>query len=1172
MTVGQVLPYRVTDGLPWGRSSIEASAGTGKTTALAGLATRYVAEAAVPVSELLVVTFTRAATHELRARVRNRLVDAAAALRAPEGSTRGDELLEHLVSTDRSTRLDRVERALEEFDAAVITTIHGFATQVRGVLGNAAGIDPLARLDDDVDGTLAAACTDVLAAASVTAAPADGLPGLAGLLDAVRIAVAQPDLTVVPDGGDGADVDDVRAASLVRAAIGLAAQRRAMAGVMSFDDVLTQLRSALRGSGAAGALEAMRRRFRVALIDEFQDTDPVQWDIFSELFDPTARGRALVLVGDAKQAIYAFRGADVGTYLRAVDGTPPGARRALMTNWRSDGAVVRSLDALLRGVAFGDDRIAFTPVQAAGDHEDRHLTLGDDVAPAVSLRLATGGAIQRTANGGRVRTAAAADAIAADLVAHVQHLLDDAKIPAGQGEGLRSLRPSDIAVLATTGATCDEFNATLAAGDVPSVVAGARSVLDSEAAGQLRILLHAMRRPSDPRAARMLALSWFFGWTAQRVAGAHDSELEQLHECATTWSDLLSARPVTEVFERIRSETAVAPRILQGPAGDRNLTDLDHLVELFRSTTPNGSAGIDRLWSVLDGVPGARADTEVDADVTARRVESEADAVQVMTVWTAKGLEFPVVCVPNLWRWGKADSPPVVTTDPVTGVRTFDVTGGGPWPDKAAGSRRKGAAEREVAGEKLRLLYVALTRARHHLAVWWANAPSSDKTALGHVLFARRGAAVDPRLLSAPKVAVPSDDDVVGSLDGLVTAADGAISVVAVGHAPATVNSWAGRHASPTVPVLEIARFERELDRSRRRWSFTALVDETVAWRADPDDATGADRGADDEGDDVVGDGFDDAEAADGGRTIAAPRGSGPGGQPGPLATLPAGTDFGTLVHSLFEEVDLSAPGARDALCDALDRQLERRPLDLTPVDGDGESRVDGRSALVDGLLAAAATPLGPIAGGARLGDVGPTDRLGELAFDLRLGDGGRLPDLPAIGRIVASRLDPSDPLLPWAAALAERPVPFGLGGHLTGSIDLVLRVRPDGGVTRYLVADYKTNLLTPRGSAPADGDYAPERLVTAMLEHDYPLQALLYSVALHRYLRWRLPEYRPDVHLGGVAYLFVRGMRGPETPLADGRPHGVFAWELPPGLVTDLSDLLEGVPIDGVPDTEVAR
>jgi exodeoxyribonuclease V beta subunit len=157
----------------------------------------------------------------------------------------------------------------------------------------------------------------------------------------------------------------------------------------------------------------------------------------------------------------------------------------------------------------------------------------------------------------------------------------------------------------------------------------------------------------------------------------------------------------------------------------------------------------------------------------------------------------------------------------------------------------------------------------------------------------------------------------------------------------------------------------------------------------------------------------------------------------------------------------------------------------------------------------------------------------------------------------VLEHLGVDDPLTGWASGLAEGVIEATVAGHLTGSIDLVVRVPGGSAGPRFVVADYKTNALHPRGLPVRPADYAPDRLVAAMEEHDYPLQALLYSVALHRYLCWRMPGYRPDAHLGGIAYLFLRGMTGPGG--VAGQPAGVFEWAVPPSLVVSLSELLGG-------------
>jgi exodeoxyribonuclease V beta subunit len=275
------------------------------------------------------------------------------------------------------------------------------------------------------------------------------------------------------------------------------------------------------------------------------------------------------------------------------------------------------------------------------------------------------------------------------------------------------------------------------------------------------------------------------------------------------------------------------------------------------------------------------------------------------------------------------------------------------------------------------------------------------------------------------------------------------------------------------------------------------------------------------------------------------------------MADLPVGAGFGTLVHAVLETTDTTALDLAGELRARVGDELDRHPAPAV---------VPG--ALAAALLPVLRTPLGPLADGRTLCDVAPRDRLAELDFELPLAGGDSPGARVVLGDLVPllrRHLAPDDPLVGYPdrlAPLAGQP----LRGYLTGSIDAVLRLRPSAGPEpqRYVVVDYKTNWLGPIGPDGPEpltaAHYAPERLVDAMQDAHYPLQALLYCAALHRFLRWRLARlpggYDPDRHLGGVLYLFLRGMCGPATPGC-----GVFSWRPPAALVVELSDLLDGRP-----------
>jgi exodeoxyribonuclease V beta subunit len=269
-----------------------------------------------------------------------------------------------------------------------------------------------------------------------------------------------------------------------------------------------------------------------------------------------------------------------------------------------------------------------------------------------------------------------------------------------------------------------------------------------------------------------------------------------------------------------------------------------------------------------------------------------------------------------------------------------------------------------------------------------------------------------------------------------------------------------------------------------------------------------------------------------------------------PLEGMPGGTSIGTLVHRVFEEVDFASADLDADLAAVLARQLDRSRIDV----GDA-------SAVVAGLRAAIETPLGPLLGDLRLRDTARSDRLDELGFELPL-VGGDAPSASLALESVAAVLDgfvgDDDVLAGYPARLRDPVLARHLRGYLTGSIDAVLRTRADRGEPRFAVVDYKTNWLGVDGEALSTWHYRPAALAEAMQRAHYPLQALLYTVALHRYLRWRLPGYAPEQNLAGVLYLFVRGMTGAGVPRVGGQPCGVFAWRPPDGLIAALSDVLD--------------
>ena len=348
----------------------------------------------------------------------------------------------------------------------------------------------------------------------------------------------------------------------------------------------------------------------------------------------------------------------------------------------------------------------------------------------------------------------------------------------------------------------------------------------------------------------------------------------------------------------------------------------------------------------------------------------------------------------------------------------------------------------------------------------------------------------------------------------------------------------------PSTEDLEVRAFTRAVDPTWRRTSYSSLSATSAAHAAalsEPEVVP--DEDAELTAEDLGADPSEEVPAA--------------AAVPSPMATLPVGATFGSLVHAVLEHADPAADDFRAELLRLIDEQLVWWPVDLDP----GE--------LADALVAVCDSPLGPLAADRTLLSLGLADRLRELDFEVPLAGGDtvaapadvRLGDLAPLLR---RHLPEGDAVRVYADALDSDPdlAAQSLRGYLTGSIDVVLRLEVDGR-QRFLTVDYKTNWLGPIDQPLTAHDYRPEMLHEAMAHSDYPLQALLYTVVLHRFLRWRLPDYDPATHLGGVLYLYLRGMCGPDTPVVDGSPCGVFSWRPPVALVAELSDLLDGV-LDG--------
>lgn len=1210
----------------WGSRLIEASAGTGKTWTIAALYLRLVlghggeegfARPLMP-PDILVMTFTRAATRELADRIRARLIEARQCFRGeaepaahdrflralrdayPEGAAREQAawrldmaaqcmddaaihtidawcqrmLREHAFDSgnlfDETLEPDESQRQIEAaqdywrqqcypLSGEVLEQVLGIWPHVgalvadmqsllresvpaaagEGTLGECvqqalqqqAGmlqglargwLDKAQRLEDWLDGQLAhnkaawngaklkpAHYKSWLAALRGWAAAPH--PDLAAMLKtgATRLTPAGLDdarkgdvpVALPPESQALADVLQQLAqlpsfASRLRLHAAARVQQRLQwlkrqAGTFGFADMLQRLDAALAGENSEALRASILAQYPVALIDEFQDTSPLQYRLFDRIYRTAdnAADSALLLIGDPKQSIYGFRGADIYSYLQARAATE-GRHYVLGTNYRSTGALVSAVNhwfdtaekrpgegAFMFRQGSGNP-LPFEPVAAQGRSE----VLMDGGAAMPALTIAWDGS--RGAEGGdeplssEVIRSRCAEHCASQIV---QWLMDEGTGFASAGGPLQRLRPADIAVLVRTGREAAAVRQALARRAVASVyLSDQDSVFASAEAQDLLYWLRAVAAPLDALAVRAGLATRLMGLSFDELAWlasdeeAFDARSEQLRELHGIWLRQGVLAMLRQTLYRFNLPT----RWLAGIGGERRLTNYLHLAELLQTASAQveGEQALIRWLAMQIEAPGGGSG---GGEAQIVRLESDADLVKVVTVHKSKGLEYPVVCLPFAGSFRALErrttaylSLPAHAGEGLAEGRELLLD-----YDNAQLEQ----ADRERLREDLRLFYVALTRARH--ALWMALAPM--KRGNSKACVNEQGAA--GYLLAGP------EKQSAAQWRASVAALAAGCAHIHVKDLPAELPELRLWTASEAPPALGPAPgYAADFD---RRWgigSFSSLTRAMAApslpvlpvaalWPA---------------GDEVQ---------------AALPANPGPPALPDMLS-LPAGAAgpvwhrfmrgpvVGNFLHDQLEWLSgegFALPEQESGEPTGLEARLLRRC--------ERAGRKEQAGDVLRWLRAVVHQPLPPLdVSLAQLGERAAL--LAEMEFWL-----------PA-QKLSAPRIDAlcRQYLLPGQ----ERPVlpQRELHGMLMGFADLVFCH-----AGRYWVLDYKTNHLGSDGGA-----YTAEALAAAMLHHRYDVQAALYLLALHRLLKSRLGEaYEPAQHLGGALYFFVRGLDG---------------------------------------------
>jgi exodeoxyribonuclease V beta subunit len=1058
--------------LPAGRLRLEASAGTGKTYTVSRLVTRFVVERGLPIGQLLVTTFTRAAAQELRERIRKELAELA-------------------------PRHAEARTAVADFDSATIGTIHGICHRILQLTGRPVQLEDRPGRHEAL---VAEVVNDLLVQQALMGGAVDA--DEQDLAAFVRRALANPMAQRIPDPHG----EDPRAPLMALVDRAVAEVRERSRAQVSFDGLLLAAHDAVTGPGGPALCAKVAARHPVAIVDEAQDTDPVQWGIFDTLYPATDPSRTLVVVGDPKQSIYAFRGADVASYRLAGEGAET---QTLAVNYRSDQPLLDALNVLMQDARFGAG-IAYHPVNACADNQRRKAPVG---VPVVELVVA----------GGEDSAGGEADRLLDDPA-------PDSPTPMASAAALRvhcalaegSWGPEEVAVLVGTRAEGAMVADALRARGIPCTTAGTSSVAREDAARELRALLRGLVRPGDGAVGRLVATGWFGNRARAELPNLADDDLLATQEQLRELGPRVRRLGIASVLHDLAGRAPVLERLTAAGSLARHLTDLDHLAELLHERTGRRGCTPDQALAAL--LELERMDEK--ADLVTRRLDTDAKVVQVMTIHVAKGLQFPVVVVARKWGDMAPNRDAPVVRRPEDGRPVLD----GGWLAKPFAPGVPEAEREAWHEEQKRLLYVALTRAKHQLVV----VLPAEKVGARH--------ASVPGQVFGVASPITSADALRDALRERLAPLGDTVRITALAEvmreAPAV-------HAAPPAPppvALAVAPLPAPVIRVPREWSFTSI---SARGAHEPDAVVVAEQGGLDEHGAVDEPALEregtDAEAkaaTDAAAGQAAPP------APGPLADLPASAEVGVCLHAVFERADFTAP----------DLDAELRPL-LARHAAVPALR-DRHDALAGGLARVIDTPLGAgVPGNPALRQLARPHRLDELRFQLALAPRGRGAAIRKLGALWADALATTDPLRPYARTLADGALTAWPTGYLVGAIDLVARLplaAADGQDTRYLVIDYKSNRLR-------DG-YHHAALTRAMMAHHYPLQGLLYLVAVHRFLRWRTGVADPSPQLAGFAYLFVRGMLGPDTPVdAAGRVQGVFHWSPPAGLVAEASALLAG-------------
>ena len=1196
-----------------GTNLIEASAGTGKTYTISSLYLRLILEKRLSVNQILVVTFTKAATEELRDRIRRKLRKCIEAFSKGHSE---DEFLNALVKKyeDPHEPLRCIHEALRDFDEAAIFTIHGFCQRMLFEHAFETGSPFDTTLITEEENLRQEIAYDFWrkhlypAASEVVNYILDKRISPSTFLNRLRAGLAHPELRIIPDIGmpemrtlapfrkgletlrrawansrdrvrekltdaglngqlygttkprpEGSSKRDQVVSGLLgnmdrlvssehtafplfphferltsrvltssmkkghappehkifhicdeiaeraqalereieffilflksemfRYAREELVSRKRKGNIRSFNDLVMDIKEALRDQGEITFAREVRAHYKAALIDEFQDTDPIQYAIFQALF--STEKSIVFLIGDPKQAIYGFRGADLFTYMKAAAHVEN--RYTLRKNWRSESDLVASINTIFSRTSrpFVYREIPYTSAQAGNKGARGYLSVEGKRQPPLQLWLleAPDEALPDTVLTKTRARELIPKAIGAEIMRLVQLGREKRALI-----GDTPLRERHMAVLVRKNREARLVQEVLAGLKIPSVLHSSGNLFDSIEAVETERVLAAIAEPHNETFIRGALATDFLGYGGEALDGLMEDEegWESIIYGFREYHEVWGSKGFMPMFRHLISKDRVRPRLLGFQDGERRLTNLLHLSEVLHRASLEKNLGMAGLSKWL----GDQIDPATPrVDEHQLRLESDEEAVRIVTIHKSKGLEYPIVFCPFMWDGSEIRDNEITFHDENRDLQlTLDLGS----PDNEA---HKELAEQELLAENLRLVYVALTRAENRCYLVWGRVKAAETSALAYLLHGPRsfepGKVVDA---TRRRFMGLSGRELIKELRGLVGEGKGTIQLSGLPER----NEKLGIRLVEKAESLTCQKFSGTVPRDWRVSSFSSLVSGAQVLPELPDHDTMP---------------VPLEEANETGELIREEE------VPAGIFAFPKGAKTGTCLHDLLEHLDFTEKGAgvmKDLVAGKLGEYgFESHWLDT-----------------IYGMVRKVITlRLDPGSKELRLSQIPKRDRLNELEFyfPLKALSPDRLKGVceAHLGHHFLEDFPETIGRLQFAPTR----------GFMKGFIDLVFQWRG-----RFYLVDWKSNFLGTRIE-----DYGQRSLASAMKEEFYVLQYYIYTVALDRYLRLRLPGYRYEEHFGGVFYVFLRGVDPAKCP-----EFGIYRDVPPPELIRALRE-----------------